>query len=91
MACGESSGVTPSYGENSGAGAAPTSCLIHSVDGTDEEQGIGLRVLHEDQQQLQGHLHHQAKLRQGTVAVAGYCWYRRLHPLSRAWLHQWLW
>lgn len=39
-----------------------TSFGVHSRNGLNEERCIGLRVLHKDEQKLQGCLHHQAEL-----------------------------
>lgn len=39
-----------------------TSFGIDSRNGLNEERCIGLRVLHKDEQELQGCLHHQAEL-----------------------------
>lgn len=70
-------GHCPPAGTRQEAGAALTSRLVHGIDGTDEQQGIGLCVLHKHQEQLQCCLHHQAKLGQGmaagTAAVTGAC------------------
>lgn len=41
-----------------------TSLSSHGVDGSDEQRTVGLRVLHEDDEQLQGSFHHQARLKQ---------------------------
>lgn len=44
-----------------------TSLSSHGVDGSDEQRTVGLRVLHEDDEQLQGSFHHQARLKQKNV------------------------
>lgn len=58
-------GHCPPAGTSQEAGAALTSCLVHSIDSADEQQGVGLCVLHKHQEQLQCCLHHQAKLGKG--------------------------
>lgn len=82
----------PQAGISLAAGAALTSRLVHGVHGMDEEQGVGLRVLHKHQQELQRHLHHQAELGRGTAAVAGRCQHGVAVPVPQGWwLHHQLW
>lgn len=70
-------GHWPPAGTSQEAGAALTPRLVHGIDSTDEQQSVGLCVLHKHQEQLQRRLHHQAKLGQGmaagTAVVAGAC------------------
>lgn len=40
---------------------------VHGGDGLDEQRGVGLRVLHKHQQELQSCFHHQAKLTGGET------------------------
>ena len=42
-----------------------TSLGIHRGDGFYQQWGVGLRVLHKHQQQLQSCFHHQAELKEG--------------------------
>lgn len=50
---------------------ALTPCLLHSHNCLDQQLGIGFRELHEDQEQLQGRLHHQAVLDEGEGKLLG--------------------
>lgn len=59
--------------------ASLTPLGVHGVDGRDQQGGVSLRVLHKHQQQLQGCLHHQAELRQGSKQ-------RRINLSSQPWV-----